>query len=734
MAVRRSIAGRRGIVRRGAVVPLGLLAILLTGAARAADPSFGPEPLATLPGSSAAVVGDFNGDGASDLALVNSTTNDVTILLGSGKGRFTPAGPPIKVGDAPIAVVSSDFNGDGQPDLAVANAGSKSLTILLGNGAGGFTAASGSPIALGGDVGRLKAADLNGDGHVDLVVPVYVNKKWQITILLGDSSARFATATPVARLGRYGADTVAVADFTRDGKADLAVASSEAKGIFVLPGDGAGGFGTARTVSNQTWGGTLVAADLNRDGRPDLVDATLYSDGIAVWLGTGTGAFRPAAGSPIVVAGHPHDVGAADLNGDGKPDLVIANKELGTVSLLLGNGAGRFRQAAFSPFSASLLGDVSPALAGVADFNGDGKPDLLMVSRLGTTVLFQTPAAPPVVQARAAQRPDEVLSIHARVTLLAADGNRAAVATSVKHGCGRIVVWTAPGRRSTSVKPGFLGCSGDGVSQLAVGAGRVAWIEEGGGNNLEMTVMAAKLGGGAAKQIEYESNGDRAGGDPTGDWVGQLFGGSSLLAYNSWTQTCDRPPDTQCGDYDPFLRITGQQLVGIRAGRRTVVVRGPGAYPLKAIGGGRMAVEAVDGVTIRAATGAVVATVLDPDRSDRAVALSKTRLAIERTFTLDLYNPATAASAKSLPLGPAAALRLVDVNSKLALLRGPRRLVLVRLSDGKLISFPLGARAIATLVGAKLTETGLFYAYNTRSTSLPGRIVFEPTRKLLRRF
>lgn len=143
-----------------------------------------------------------------------------------------------------------------------------------------------------------------------------------------------------------------------------------------------------------------------------------------------------------------------------------------------------------------------------------------------------------------------------------------------------------------------------------------------------------------------------------------------------------------------------------------------------------MAVGTAGAVSIRAANGAQVATVSDAAGTARAVALSKTRLAIERTLTLDLYNPATGAAVKSLPLGSAASLRLVDVNSRLALLRGPHRLVLVRLSDGKLISFPLGSGAAATLVGGRLTEAGLFYAYNARS----GRIVFEPMGKLLARW
>jgi len=330
--------------------------------------------------------------------------------------------------------------------------------------------------------------------------------------------------------------------------------------------------------------------------------------------------------------------------------------------------------------------------------------------------------------------PDAVFAVQGRVTLLAADGNRAAVTTEVKRACARrIVVWTAPGRVSTRVKPGILGCSGDGISRLAVGGGRVAWIEQGGGNDLEMMVMTAKLTSGPRKQLEFVTNGDRAGGDPSGDWVGRLLGGGSLLAYNRWTQVCDRPEQQECGEKDPKLRIANEKLVRIAAGRRVLVVRGSAAYPLAAVGGGRIVVQGAHTLTIRAASGAQVATVPDAGEAARAVALSATRLAVERASALDLYDPGTGAAVKSLSLGSAKALPLADVTTRLALLRGPYRLVLIRLSDGKRIQFPLRPGAAATLVGARLTEAGLFYAYNASGAS-PGRIVFEPTGKLLIRF
>jgi hypothetical protein len=187
-------------------------------------------------------------------------------------------------------------------------------------------------------------------------------------------------------------------------------------------------------------------------------------------------------------------------------------------------------------------------------------------------------------------RADAAFSVRGRITVLAADGNRAAVSTRVKPGCGRIVVWTAPGTGSIRVKPGILGCAGDGVTKLALGGSRVAWIEQGGGNDLEMSLMAAKLSGGAARQLEFATNGDRAGGDPAGDWVGRLVGSGLVLAYNSWTQTCDRPGDQECGQNDPFLRLTNEKRVRIADGRRVIVTRGAAAYPVVAVGGGRMAV------------------------------------------------------------------------------------------------------------------------------------------------
>jgi hypothetical protein len=217
--------------------------------------------------------------------------------------------------------------------------------------------------------------------------------------------------------------------------------------------------------------------------------------------------------------------------------------------------------------------------------------------------------------------------------------------------------------------------------------------------------------------------------------VGRLLGGGSLLAYNGWSVVCDSPDEFACDEGRANLKDTRERIVRVSAGRRVVVKRGAGSRPLTAAGGGRMALESEGTITILGRSGARVATIpASPGDPTRAIALSSTRLAVTRTFALDLYNPVNGAKLKSIPLGPSAALALTGVNARVALLRGPRRLVLVRLSDGRPIALPLPAGRASTIVDARLTTAGLFYAYNTARGSARGRIVFEPTARLLARF
>jgi len=318
------------------------------------------------------------------------------------------------------------------------------------------------------------------------------------------------------------------------------------------------------------------------------------------------------------------------------------------------------------------------------------------------------------------------------ITKLAADGDRSAAITE-----DRFAVWAASTGKATTRKitnDGRAACSRCAPDELALGGGQVAWIfaSEAGNTQGFAEVFVAQLSGGAAKRIDRS---DRARSDFADNalWMGHLLGGGPLLAYNRWTTACfGAPLEYGCSGGSPWLRVATKSLVRVISGRRVVAKRGADSYRLAAVGGGRMAVQSPDGtVTVLTPSGNPVATVPASNGNlPRSLALSRTRLAVVRwSGTLELYNPGTGKKTKSLTLGPAATLELTGVNAKLALLRGAQRLVLVRLSDGKLLSLPLHA-----VIDPTLTEAGLFYAYNLPRAREKGRIVFEPTAKLLARF
>jgi hypothetical protein len=378
-----------------------------------------------------------------------------------------------------------------------------------------------------------------------------------------------------------------------------------------------------------------------------------------------------------------------------------------------------------------------------ADFDDDGKLDLFPLSggtvygpalRAGM-ILFQTASTPGVLPARSLPASaDAVVSIRERVSNLAADASEAAICA------GRVLVWRAPSRRLRSL-------GGQCDSELAIAGRRVAWIEYSFGNTHRgVDVFVADISGGRRRQVDGEDDIETANPDDAyGEWWGQLLGAGSVLAYNSWLADCVPPPcDQECEENgggvgceagNPTLRVRGQHLSRI-VGRRAASVRdGSSAYPLRAVGGGRIAVEPAAGVAVLAPSGRRVSLVrAQNDDPPRGVALRARQLALLRTSRLDLYNPRTGAKQKSIPLGGAAGLELVGLSDKLALLGGRGHLILVRLRDGKLVSFPLSARAAAGFVAAKLTAAGLFYAYNLPRGKAKGRVVFERTAKLLARF
>jgi ATP:corrinoid adenosyltransferase len=240
-----------------------------------------------------------------------------------------------------------------------------------------YSPAASSPLRIPGGGHSFVAGDVDKDGHIDLVVAE--NKK--LTVMLGDGKGGFAPAPipPTAVNGVAG--EMLLADFNRDGVLDFAGSHHDRYEVVVLLGRGDGTFTnafgspfSARGPGKRPHTHALAAADVNRDGKLDLITANSEDGDISVLLGDGKGGFTRAPGSPFRCGPAPYPVALADVNGDGTLDIVVPNTAPGptTITVLLGDGRGEFRTAPRSPFRAN---DRAYFVA-VADLNGDGKPDI----------------------------------------------------------------------------------------------------------------------------------------------------------------------------------------------------------------------------------------------------------------------------------------------------------------------------------------------------------------------
>jgi hypothetical protein len=324
-------------------------------------------PIVTYPSGGsfamASTVGDFNGDGESDLAVINNWDGKIGVLLGNGVGGFA-ASVSYAAGGVPYSIAVGDFNGDGHSDLAV-TIYRTNVSVLLGNGAGGFGAAV--VYSSGGSYSRsVTVGDFNGDGHSDLAVA----NQWSsnVGVLLGNGAGGFAAAVTYST-GDDAVVAVTAGDFNADGKTDLAVVNHYNNNVGVLLGNGAGGF--AAVVTYNTGGdnpNSVTVGDFDGDGNNDLAVANATSNSIGVLLGNGAGGFGAAVA--YACGGlYPQSVTVGDFNGDGNSDLAVANRDSAAVGVLLGNGAGGFAIA-------RSYASIYPSSVTAADFNADGKSDL----------------------------------------------------------------------------------------------------------------------------------------------------------------------------------------------------------------------------------------------------------------------------------------------------------------------------------------------------------------------
>jgi hypothetical protein len=412
---------------RGKLLLLTGVSYYLAASALAGTPSRAPTfapPVTYSTGNGFAVTvtsADLNGDGILDLAVLNLCVyqqsvgcvgvGSVSVLLGNGDGTFHSATTYGSGGDPysrSYSLAIADVNGDGKPDIVVTNSplpGTQgyvgTVAVLLGNGDGTFQAAV-SYSSGGSYASSLAIADINGDGKPDIVLAnnycFYLCVDGFVGVMLGNGDGTFQAAVSYY-VGEYPVSAVILADVNGDGKLDLLEANQSCADnvcqvggtVGVLLGNGDGTFQPVVSFPTTQSYGWLVASDVNHDGKPDLLLSGICNLGnltpicgspvstVGVMLGNGDGTFQPVV-NYATAGSATNSVGAADVNLDGVPDLVLTNPcsstcppDLTYLTVLLGNDDGTFQTA---------LGFPQPSTSPVlfvtsADLNKDGKPDLV---------------------------------------------------------------------------------------------------------------------------------------------------------------------------------------------------------------------------------------------------------------------------------------------------------------------------------------------------------------------
>jgi len=313
-------------------------------------------------------IGDLNGDGKMDVVVTNDEVNGtIGVLLGNGDGTLqTPVTYP--AGSYPEFIVMADFNKDGHLDVAVTNraiAGTPGqVTIFLGKGDGTFE----DPVAYGPfyDAFSIAVGDVNGDGILDIVVGDVKSG----SLLLGNGDGTFQIGQPI---GCADAVAFAVADFNRDGKADLVCANNLGQEVELFLGNGHGVFKHNRNFKVSTPPIALVAGDFNGDGVPDFAVANEAVNDLDSHITVFESTPKGFSGKKYPYGDEPRYITTTQFTRSGKLYLVTGNEFNGTADLFEETTNGKFASPVIVPSGAGVMGYLA-----VGDLNGDGKTDIVM--------------------------------------------------------------------------------------------------------------------------------------------------------------------------------------------------------------------------------------------------------------------------------------------------------------------------------------------------------------------
>ena len=301
-------------------------------------------------------VDDFNGDGKQDLVTTNFGDHTISLLINNGVNDQISFTGPINYGAGfePYGVAIGDLNDDGKPDIAVTNQRSQNVAVFINNtlpgGAVQFQTAAFFPVQ--NSPRGLTIGDVDGDGKPDVVA---VNQGGSVSILRNTSFAgsfSFAPAVNIAMPAGSSPESAAIVDLDNDSKPDIAVSNNNAGNISVLKNTssiGALSFLPRLDIPTGQDDFTLSAGDINGDGKPDLAVANQQGNSATVLINTSAGNVISFNRTDFPVGSSSRATALADVDGDGKPDLIVGNNESNDISILLSNSAKIQAVITFAP-------------------------------------------------------------------------------------------------------------------------------------------------------------------------------------------------------------------------------------------------------------------------------------------------------------------------------------------------------------------------------------------------
>ena len=321
--------------------------------------------------------GDFNNDSQSDIVVANSGTDDISVLLGLGNGTFqAKVKYPVQVGFHPQSVLAADVDNDDQLDILTVNSNIDSMSIFLGRSNGSFKDQKLLALEHGSYPYQVISGDLNNDNRIDLIIAGRdINK---IGIMLGYDYASFQNQQLYAGMGNLGARAVVVNDFNNDNYLDIAVTFYRSNTIGVLLGYGNGSFGALMNYSIGIGSSpyALLADDIDGDSRIDMITANLESASISILFGYGNGSFANPMNFSTGYGSGPVSIAAADFNDDSLLDIVVINSGTDNIGIFYQQD-----NRSFAPMVTYLSENGYELVATTAnDFNNDGKMDIAVVN------------------------------------------------------------------------------------------------------------------------------------------------------------------------------------------------------------------------------------------------------------------------------------------------------------------------------------------------------------------